>query len=187
MNLGQLSAWAAANKPAVIGVGAAGAVGFGLLARRKAGGDVAGAPKSAESSYSAGGQVSDATGAGGFGYDSSALDLYSALSPELAGIGNSLGQIQEQLAKKPDLPVPKPPVTTPPAASYKDGYYRNASNGAMYRLTAGKRDYLTAGEWAAAGGARNKFTDVGIKSPFWTRTPLVGGQPSSGGLTPKKK
>lgn len=138
MNLGQLSTWAAQNKPAVIGVGAAGAVGLGLLARSRAGGDTAGTPQHA--SYSAGGQADAAAGSAGV-YDSSALDLYAALSPELASIGQSIGKLQEQLDAKPPTPVPAPPVAAPkpPAVAPKPAAPRptptapkTSNSGAVY-------------------------------------------------------
>jgi hypothetical protein len=113
----QLTAWVQDNKVAVLGVAGAGVVGLALLHRGKSGGDgPAAAAVPAELSYSAGGQVGGATG--GFGsYDSTATDLYSALTPELGGISDQLQKILDgQKATPTPTPVPTPPKTTPAPA-----------------------------------------------------------------------
>lgn len=125
MNLGQLTALAEKNKPALIGGGAVLAVGVGLYSRKKkadsvaAGGDPrgsevpAGTPAGLALPYSVGGQSYPMSGAGGV-YDSSASDLYGAVAPQLESLQEQLTGIKDKL----NTPVPVPaPVAAPPAAA----------------------------------------------------------------------
>jgi hypothetical protein len=116
MGAEQITAWVQQNKALAIGGGVAAAAGLGLLARSRAGGaagESGGAAVPAAASYSAGGQVDAVTGGNGV-YDSSASDLYSALSPELGGISEQLQKILDGQKTTP-TPVPAPPKTTTPA------------------------------------------------------------------------
>ena len=122
MNGAQLSAWVSQNQKPLLGVGAAGAVGFGLWKRHQAKGDVGADPAAAQGTttaaglalpYSAGGQTS------GFGstYDSSASDLFGAVSPLLESLGNQLTTITDKLNQASPTPVPAPtPIAAPAPA-----------------------------------------------------------------------
>lgn len=156
MNPAQLGAWFRANRTAALAVGGAGVVGLGVLARKKAGGDTtASSGTDYPPGFSGGAQVAGVTGT----YDSSASDLYSALSPELAGIAQRLEELRGET--KPPTPVPAAPKpTTPappkaapkptsPAGGYAAGFYKMAGTSNLYRIAGGKIDYLTRPEFNA--------------------------------------
>jgi LysM repeat protein len=125
VNIGQLTALAEKNKPALIGGGAVVAVGVGLYSRKKkaesvaAGGDPrgsevkAGTPAGLALPYSVGGQSYPMSGAGGV-YDSSASDLFGAVSPQLESLRDQMNAMNDKL----NTPVPVPaPVAAPPVAA----------------------------------------------------------------------
>lgn len=127
MNTAQLEAAFAKNKPAVLGVAAAGVVGLGLYHRRKAASVAANDPGTVAAGTtpggmvlpsSAGGQTYGLTGAGGY-YDSSASDLFGAVSPQLESLQTQLSALNDKIGATP-VPVPAPPAAppvTPPAAA----------------------------------------------------------------------
>jgi hypothetical protein len=112
VNAGQLEAAFAKNKPAIIGAGVVGVVGFALYSRRKDASvpDGAGAGTAA-AAYSAGMQTVPMSGAGGV-YDSSASDLFGAISPQLESLQGQLTDLQGAKATPGTVPVPKPSNNT---------------------------------------------------------------------------
>ncbi len=162
MNLGQLGQTLAANKPALLGVAAAGVVGLGLY-HRKQGGGVAAPPSAAPAGYafSSGGQTAPMTGGGlatgGGVYDSSASDVASWLAPQLEAL-------RQQQAP---VPVPAPPAWAP-------GFYRNAAGKGIYQVDAkGNRDLLSSQEWGLMGQGQSPVP-IARDSSFWTETKKVG-------------
>jgi hypothetical protein len=130
----KLDLQALTKNPKILGAAAVGVIGLGLVARKKAGGDVSAPAAAAPAStgYSAGGQVSGASGS----YDSSASDIYGALSPQLSAIGSQLDKLNGGGA--PPTPVP----------TLGAGFYREAGGTAIYKVSeAGERDKLTLAEW----------------------------------------
>jgi hypothetical protein len=118
VNGAQLEAWVSQNQKALLGVGAAGAVGFGLYKRHQAKqGDVGADPAAAQGTaaglalpYSAGGQTAGV----GSTYDSSASDLFGAVSPLLESLGNQLTGVMDKLNQAPPTPVPAPVLAPQP-------------------------------------------------------------------------
>lgn len=110
----------AKNKPALIGAGVVGVVGLGLYSRSKKG-EAAPAAADPAGSYSGGGQVAGAGGA----YDSTASDIYGALSPQLLHIGDQL----DKLVNTPKPPTPVPAPTTKPAPGASTAPPKKATSG----------------------------------------------------------
>lgn len=146
MSADQLGAWLKANKPVALGVAGAGVVGLALVSRNRSGGGSGSAAGivPAERGYSAGGQAAGVAGT----YDSSASDLYSALSPELAGISQSLAKLNES---NKTTPTPTPvPAAPKPTAGLAPGFYRKGAESNIYQVNKdGSLDFLTRKEFAA--------------------------------------
>lgn len=89
MNAAQLQAWLQQNQKAVFGVAAAGAVGFGVLKRRKsaaAGGTAAPGASSAGTAFATGPAIAGTATP----YDSSVVDGYNALQDQLYALNDRL-------------------------------------------------------------------------------------------------
>jgi hypothetical protein len=90
VNPAQLQAYLQQHKQVVLGVGAAGVVGVALLRRKKAGGDVAAAPATTRPA----GTIPAAAVVPAQGYaapDSSAYDVYNALTGQLEQMRQTIG------------------------------------------------------------------------------------------------
>lgn len=127
MNTADLEATFEANKLPILGTGAAAVVAFALYKRRKSSSSsTAGAPTTTDQSagaagssfYSTGGQQGSMTGAA---YDSSASDVYGALSPQLSDFESQLTNLTNMvtalpvpaLTAAPTLSQPAPPAPAP--------------------------------------------------------------------------
>lgn len=190
MNLDQLGKAFARNRPAVLGVAGAGVVGLALLQRRKAGGDVfaggGAAPAArvpASASYSAGGQVAAAGG-----YDSSASDVASWLSPQLEAL------------RKDQTPTPVPaPVAASMFAPNWTGKYVRTDAGKILEVQADGSLYglSTMEQWYEANRRNPEADDAGFTQlgssdvvPVWYDTASnltkTGRDGSTGQLLPAK-
>lgn len=175
--LAQLEQTFAKNKPAVLGVAAAGVVGLALLQRRRSGGDVSAGGSSpalvpASGSYSAGGQVASASGGFG-GYDSSASDVASWLSPQLEALRKD----------QSPTPVPEPIAASMFTPNYTGKYVRTAggailevqNDGSLFGLGSMEQWYEANRRNPEADGSN--FTQLGQSDviPLWydTRSNLV--------------
>lgn len=177
------AAWFEKNKTVALGGGVAVVVVLALVSRSRSGEaatGTGGAAAPASQSLSAGGQV-----AGGV-YDSTASDLYSALSPELSSISQSLEKLNG--SGTPATPVPAAPK--PLTRTFADGFYRVAGEDTIYRVGAGgtQRDWLAYNEATALGFTTkdNKgLTLVSADDNRWAKTKLVGAGPQTISI-PKK-
>lgn len=161
------------HKTVILGGAAAGVVGLALLTRRRAGGDVA-AALPADQGYSAGGQVA--------AYDSTANDLYGALSPQLSSIANDLHALGEKKAAtptppRPPIPVPAAPIASRITAPTRSGRYlvqgRRDDKGARAvweQQTDGSLYHLNGSEWDQI--LRTKGLS-GTRVEAWSRLPGV--------------
>jgi LysM repeat protein len=118
VNVSELEATFTKNKPAVLGVAAVAVVGLGLYHRKKAASVAAADPGPVAGGGTPGlAQSYGLTGAGGV-YDSSASDLFGAVSPQLESLQTQLSALSDKMNATPvPAPVASPVAAPPPAAA----------------------------------------------------------------------
>lgn len=163
MNAAQLEGWVAANKPAVLGVGAAAVVGLGLYKRRTAKsspGAAAGqaaTPAGLSVPYSAGGQAASVGGT----YDSSASDLYGVIGPQLESIGNAV-----RAQQAPPTPVPAGVSASGLFAPSNTGNYVRYGDGTIAEVQQdGSLLGLSYSQWVPLATAGARYADIPGATP----------------------
>jgi len=154
VNPAALSAWVQQNKTTLAVVGAAGAVGFGLMSKGKRPEEPA---PNGGAAVSAGSAVGSPVPVGGYAaYDSTGSDLYNAIQPQLEGLGGLLGQLQQQ-----QKGAPTPLFTA--------GFVKDTGTGRVYQLDeTGNVDWLGPGELRQIAGDNPNVRAIAKDSPFWS-------------------
>jgi hypothetical protein len=154
VNVAQLQAWAAQNKVALLGVGAAGAVLLGLRTRSRASG---GAKQPAGTLPAAAVVPANGLQATGSTYDSSAYDVYNALQSEL---GPFLQAQANQTGTSSGV-TSVPPIASTLFRPSGTGQYAQYGNGTVAEIESdGSQLGLTYGQWNDLIGTGAKVTQV---------------------------
>lgn len=144
MNAGQLQAYAVKHKPVVLGVAAAGVAGLALLQRRKSAAAPAGSPANTRPAGTIPAAAVVPSQQIASTYDSSAYDVYNALSGQL-------GKLSEQVQQTSGTPVTSAPAPlasslfapnmtgqyvayTGNGSAGANGIYEVESDGSLYHL-----------------------------------------------------
>lgn len=210
MNLDALKAWARKHRWPLLGAGGAGAVALALYQRSHRGtaqaapaaGDAAGPVNVSASpypSYYSGGST------GGYGYDSSANDVYNSLQPIFEGLGREVDALSDQVGAlsslspttgtpanpspggsvsgslPPSTPsTPSTPATPKPKPTVLE-VFRKSGTAATYELLSdGTKRWITQAKYVAAG--KPKVEVVSANDPR-LKAPLVGAAPPEWSLT----
>lgn len=166
MNLGQLQAYVEQHKPAVLGVAAAGVTGLALLQRRKrsGGAGATGTTKQPAGTIPAAAVVpSQQTGST---YDSSAFDVYNAMSGQLAKLSEQVQQTSDGSGSG-ITSAPAPVASTLLAPTYSGNYFGMGS-GIGEIESDGSLFVFTQPQWQNAlkqnPSAGSQLTDFGSKN-----------------------
>ena len=152
MNTAAIAAFFQNNKPAVLGTAAAGVAGLALLQRRKAGGDAGPGAPSAGLPAAA---VIPASGSIGGQYDSTALDLMNALSPQLE-------QIMQQTGRSGIDQVPGKVASSLFSPTFSGNYVRALNNGGV----AGSRMFEVQSDGSLLHLTQKQWDDAIKKAGF---------------------
>jgi hypothetical protein len=162
VNAAQLQAWFTANQKPILGVAAAGAVGFGVLRARKrtaaaAGGAGVPGASTAGSAFASGPAIAGTTTP----YDSSVMDVYNGLQDQIDGITTKMTA---------PLPVPSAPVASTLFAPSGTGNYVRLQNGVVGEVESdGSIFGLGWNQWKPLMDAGATWTEL-QSNPNWYST-----------------
>jgi len=165
MNPAQLQAYVEQHKPVVFGVAAAGVVGVALLRRKKAGGDVAAAPAKAQPAGTIPAAAVVPSQQTASTYDSSAYDVYNALTGQLEQLRQTVGgaPATTQAPPKPIASTLFAPSGTGNYVRYKNGTIGEVeSDGSIYGIAPGEI-------WNVANGYTQLAPDMESKTAYFDK------------------
>ena len=163
MNAGQLQAYVEQHKPVVLGVAAAGVAGLALLRRKRAASAGATGPATSQPAGTIPAAAVVPSQQTASTYDSSAYDVYNALSGQLEQMRQTVGTPAATQAPKPIASTLFAPSGTGNYVRYKNGTIGEVeSDGSIYGIAPGEI-------WNVANGYTQLAPDMESKTAYFDK------------------